>query len=89
MKPQHAISSPAQDQDYPGRQADCLAALRPSVADIAGSGEPLLPDGPEMSAPLAILVERVGQAGWSQGETITAIRALGRELQGTSHTMFD
>ena len=39
MKESHAISRPQRDSDYPGRQADCLAALRPAVADLAETSQ--------------------------------------------------
>ena len=91
MTPQHAIASPKSAADYPGRDADCLAALRPSVADLSTtSGEPLATvlDG-EIPEAFAKLVRRAEQVGWTKEEAEAAVRHLARELEGAKGAIFD
>ncbi|HEV7249895.1 MAG TPA: hypothetical protein VGN93_23200 [Shinella sp.] len=90
MQPQHKISSPRQAGDYAGRDSDCLASLRPSVADLVGSGEILatiIAGG--MTGTVADLVRRAERAGWTQREAETAIRSLAREFEGAKGAIFD
>jgi hypothetical protein len=91
MEARHAISSPERADDYPGRGADCMAALRPSVAELAvTSGDALstVIKG-EMPDSYADLVRRAGEAGWNEDEARDAVRALARELEGVKGAVFD
>lgn len=91
MESQHAIQGPQQAGDYAGRDVDCLAALRPSVADLAiSSGETLSAAvRGEISGDFAALVRRAEAAGWKGHEAEAAIRRLARELEGAEGIIFD
>jgi hypothetical protein len=91
MNLQHAIEPPRQGGNYPGREADCVAALRPSVADLVFSSPVALAGAMagDMSAEFAELVARAGEAGWRRGEAEAAIRQLSREQEGARGTLFD
>lgn len=91
MQHQHAIEPPRQTGNYPGRDADCIAALRPSVADLAVTSPEDLSTAMagNMSGGFAELAGRAEQAGWQQGEAEAAIRQLAREQEGARGTLFD
>ena len=91
MQHQHAIEPPRQAADYSGRDADGIAALRPSVADLAVA----FPQGwaaarrGNVSGLLADFVRGAEAAGWRRDEAEVAIRQLAREQQGARGTFLD
>ncbi|WLS10985.1 hypothetical protein Q9314_19320 (plasmid) [Shinella sumterensis] len=91
MPHQHAIEPPKESADYPGRSADCVAALRPAVADLAiAAPEDLtttMTTGP--AGDFAELVAGAERAGWRADEAQDAIRQLAREQEGARGTLFD
>ena len=91
MQPQHAISSPQQAGDYPERDMDCLAALRPSVADLATTSADTVSAvmAGDLPEPFAEVARRAEQAGWRRAEAEAAIRHLAREYEGAKGTIFD
>jgi hypothetical protein len=91
MQPQHAIEPPRRAGGYPGRDADCLAALRPSVTDLAIASTDALCAvmAGGMPGDFAELARRAEGAGWQRGEAEAAIRHLAREQEGARGTIFD
>ncbi|AUX78021.1 MULTISPECIES: hypothetical protein [Sinorhizobium] len=91
MADSHAISRPQRDADYPGRQADCVAALRPAVADLAAKSQDSIVAaiGGEMTDDLAALAHQAEAAGWSYKEASSAIETLAREYEGAKGAIFD
>jgi hypothetical protein len=91
MEPQHRIEPPQHEARYPGRDADCVAALRPSVAELAVT----YPEGltaamaGETSRDFAALVQRAVKVGWRPEEAEAAVRRLAREQEGARGTLFD
>ncbi|WEX74269.1 hypothetical protein PYH37_001663 [Sinorhizobium numidicum] len=91
MEHSHAISGPRQASDYPGRQADCVAALRPAVADLATTSQESIVAaiGGELTDDLLALAHRAEKAGWTFEEASAAIETLAREYEGAKGTVFD
>lgn len=91
MEKSHAISQPRHSTDYPGRQADCLAALRPAVADLAATSQDsvVAAMGGELTDALLALAHRAEEAGWKPDEVSAAIEKLAREYEGAKGTIFD
>ncbi|PDT51755.1 MULTISPECIES: hypothetical protein [Sinorhizobium] len=91
MADSHAISRPQREADYPGRQADCVAALRPAVADLAAKSQDSIVAaiGGEMTDDLAALAHQAEAAGWSYKEASSAIETLAREYEGAKGAIFD
>ncbi len=91
MQPQHAIEPPRSAGGYPGRDVDCIAALRPSVADLATAPDEALPAIFAGGSPpeFVELVRRAEEAGWEPAEADAAIRQLVREQEGARGTIFD
>ncbi|WP_026614541.1 hypothetical protein [Ensifer aridi] len=91
MEDSHAISPPQQSSDYPGRQADCMAALRPAVSDMAATSQDSIVAamGGEMTDELRDLAHKAEDAGWTFEEASAAIEALAREYEGAKATIFD
>ncbi|MCG5481760.1 hypothetical protein [Sinorhizobium alkalisoli] len=91
MVESHTISAPRHTSGYPGRQADCLAALRPAVADLAASSQDsvVAAMGGEMTGELLTLAHEAQGAGWSFDEAREAIEKLAREYEGAKGTIFD
>lgn len=91
MKESHAIAAPRQPSDYPGRETDCLAALRPAVADLAETTQ----DGVvaamsgEFTQEWLALARKAEKAGWGRDEASAAIERLAREYEGAKGTLFD
>ena len=91
MQHQHAIEPPRQAADYSGRDADGIAALRPSVADLAVAFPEALSAAMRgnLCGEFADLVRRAEAAGWRRDEAEVAIRQLAREQQGARGTFLD
>lgn len=91
MEDSHAISPPQQASNYPGRQADCIAALRPAVSDMAATSQDSIVAamGGEMTDELRDLAHKAEDAGWTFKEASAAIEALAREYEGAKATIFD
>lgn len=91
MEDSQAISRPRQPSDYPGRQTDCIAALRPAVSDLAATSQDSIVAaiGGEMTDELLALAHRAEEAGWTLDEASAAIEALAREYEGAKGTIFD
>ena len=91
MAESHAISRPQRDTDYPGRQADCMAALRPAVSDLAATSQDSIVAaiGGEMTGDLVTLARKAEAAGWSFEEAAAAIESLAREYEGAKGAIFD
>jgi hypothetical protein len=91
MAESQAISRPERDSDYPGRQADCIAALRPAVADLAATSQDSIVAaiGGEMTGDLVALAHDAEGAGWSFKEASAAIETLAREYEGAKGAIFD
>ena len=91
MQSQHAIEPPRHAAEYSGRDADCLAALRPLVADLAVTSPDGLPAAMagDMSGDFVELVRRAEDVGWRREETEAAIRQLAREQEGARGALFD
>lgn len=91
MKAEHAIPAPQSADAYPGRDADCLAALRPSAAELAVTSQEhvTIIGANELPDELKPLVDRAEQAGWTRKEAEEALRQLARELAGAQGTIFD
>ena len=91
MQPQHAVEPPRDQAEYSGRDMDCVAALRPSVADLAVAFPEELSGAMagDMSGEFAELVRRAEEAGWGREEVEAAIRQLAREQEGARGTLFD
>lgn len=91
MTAEHAITSPQRPGPYEGRGVDCIAALRPSAAELAVTAESpivVLGDNP-IPDELEPLIQRAQQAGWERKEAEAALRVLARELSGAQGTVFD
>jgi hypothetical protein len=84
MPHQHAIEPPKDS-------ADCVAALRPAVADLAiAAPEDLtatMTTGP--AGDFTELLAQAGRSGWRADEADAAIRQLAREQEGARGTLFD
>jgi hypothetical protein len=91
MKSQHAIEPPRQSGDYSGREVDCLAALRPSVADLVLRFPEALAGAMagDISSQFAELARQAVKAGWQRNEAEASIRRLSREQEGARGTLFD
>ncbi|MCA1369624.1 hypothetical protein I6F15_19735 [Bradyrhizobium sp. BRP14] len=91
MEDSHAISPPQQPTEYAGRQADCIAALRPAVSDMAATSQDSIVAamGGEMTDELRDLAHKAEDAGWTFKEASAAIEALAREYEGAKATIFD
>lgn len=87
----HAISRPRALSDYPGREADCVAALRPAVAELAETSQDSIVAamGGEMTDDLLALAREAEKAGWRFEEASVAIEKLAREYEGAKGTIFD
>ncbi len=91
MEESHAISRPQRDSDYPGRQADCIAALRPAVSDLAATSQDSIVAaiGGEMTGELVALAHKAEEAGWRFEEASAAIETVAREYEGAKGAIFD
>ncbi|MCZ4091305.1 hypothetical protein [Sinorhizobium psoraleae] len=91
MEETQAISRPQQSSDYPGRQTDCVAALRPAVSELATTSQDSIVAaiGGEMTDELLALAHRAEEAGWTFEEASAAIETLAREYEGAKGTIFD
>ncbi|MCA1439550.1 hypothetical protein I6F07_04795 [Ensifer sp. IC4062] len=91
MEDSQAIPRPRQTSDYPGRQTDCVAALRPAVSDMAATSQDSIVAaiGGEMTDELLALAHRAEEAGWTFDEASAAIETLAREYEGAKGTIFD
>ncbi|MBP2234683.1 aspartokinase [Sinorhizobium kostiense] len=91
MAETHAISRPRALSDYPGREADCVAALRPAVAELAETSQDSIVAamGGEMTDDLLALARKAEKAGWRFEEASDAIEKLAREYEGAKGTIFD
>lgn len=92
----HKISPPRQPGKYEGRAADCTAALRPLVADIAtAEPEALISalngkiNSLEMDTALDSVIEAAKSAGWGSEEIGNAVMRLAREYEGAKGAIFD
>jgi hypothetical protein len=87
----HAIPGPLHAFDYPGRQVDCVAALRSAVADLASTSQDSIVAamGGEITDELLALAHKAEEAGWSFDEACDAIERLAREYEGAKGTIFD
>lgn len=96
MSLSHQISSPREPDQYEGREADCTAALRPLVADIATAEPEALVaalngnmDSLEKDTALAFVIEAAKSAGWDSEEVGPAVMRLAREYEGAKGAIFD
>lgn len=91
MDEAQAISPPRRGSDYPGREADCIAALRPAVSDLAATSQESIVAamGGELTGELLELAHRAEDAGWAADEASAAIEVLAREYEGAKGTIFD
>ena len=91
MDEAQAISPPRGGSDYPGREADCIAALRPAVSDLAATSQESIVAamGGELTGELLELAHRAEDAGWAADEASAAIEVLAREYEGAKGTIFD
>lgn len=91
MVESHAISAPRHASDYSGRQADCIAALRPAVADLAAKSQDSIVAamGGDMTGDLLTLAHEAEGVGWGFDEARDAIEKLAREYEGAKGTIFD
>lgn len=65
MEESQAISRPQRASDYPGRQMDCIAALRPAVSELAATSQESIVAamGGELTDDLLALARRAEAAG--------------------------
>lgn len=91
MVESHAISAPRHASDYSCRQADCIAALRPAVADLAAKSQDSIVAamGGGMTGDLLTLAHESEGVGWGFDEARDAIEKLAREYEGAKGTIFD
>ncbi|MQW88307.1 hypothetical protein [Sinorhizobium saheli] len=91
MDEAQAISQPRGASDYPGREADCIAALRPAVSELAATSQESIVAamGGELTGELLELAHRAEEAGWTADEASAAIEVLAREYEGAKGTIFD
>lgn len=87
----HALASPPRSGDYPGRAQDCLAALRPLVADIATNApaSAVTGAGGDPGSVIDAIVRRAVEAGWREEEARKAAATLAREYEGARGVAFD
>lgn len=91
MEESQAISRPQRPSEYPGREMDCIAALRPAVSDLAATSQDSIVAAMsgELTEELLELAHRAEAAGWTFEEASAAIEALAREYEGAKGTIFD
>jgi hypothetical protein len=92
----HQISSPREPGQYEGRKADCTAALRPLVANIATAEPEALVaalngnmNSLEKDTALALVIKAAKSAGWGSEEIGPAVMRLAREYEGAKGAIFD
>jgi hypothetical protein len=91
MEPSASISAPGQPGFYPGRQEDCVAALRPAVAGLAEQSKQdiVAAFNGGFTESLDTLAHRAEAAGWSYDEAKRGIERLVREYEGAQAAIFD
>ncbi|MGF6178511.1 hypothetical protein ABIE33_006831 [Ensifer sp. 4252] len=87
----HQISAPRREGPYEGREADCVAAMRPGVAEFFTTQPDELASAlqGEIREHLAPLARRAEAAGWGVEEVRTALSRLAREYEGAKGAIFD
>lgn len=91
MTLEHQISAPRREGFYEGREIDCVAAMRPVMAELSTIAPDALVSAQngQISNHLTPIVREAEAVGWSVDEVRNAVARLAREYEGAKGVIFD